>query len=97
PSPRSGMRGSVPMAKLQDRVALVTGGGRGIGRAIALALAAEGARVVVTARTAGELEEVAATIRSAGGQAWTLTADLADRGSVQPLVRRVTDACGPVE
>jgi NAD(P)-dependent dehydrogenase (short-subunit alcohol dehydrogenase family) len=85
------------MAKLQDRVALVTGGGRGIGRAIALAFAGENAKVAVTARTARELEEVVETIRSRGGQALALTADLADPGAPQRIVREVTAAFGPVE
>jgi NAD(P)-dependent dehydrogenase (short-subunit alcohol dehydrogenase family) len=85
------------MAKLQGRVALVTGGGRGIGRAIALALAAEGARVAVTARTAAELEGAVAAIREQGGQATPLTADLADRPAVQALVGRVQEAIGPLE
>jgi NAD(P)-dependent dehydrogenase (short-subunit alcohol dehydrogenase family) len=85
------------MAKLQGRVALVTGGGRGIGRAIALAFAAEGAKVAVTARTEAELEEVVAAIRGRGGEAVALTADVADRAAVQGLVGRVEEALGPVE
>jgi NAD(P)-dependent dehydrogenase (short-subunit alcohol dehydrogenase family) len=85
------------MAKLQAKIALVTGGGRGIGRAIALALAQEGARVAVTARTAAELEEVVGTIRSRGGQALALTADLSDRDICRGLIPRVVEALGPVE
>jgi NAD(P)-dependent dehydrogenase (short-subunit alcohol dehydrogenase family) len=85
------------MATLQGRVALVTGGGRGIGRAIALAFAAEGAKVAVTARTEAELQEVVADIRARGGQAVAVTADLADRATVQGLVSQVQDALGPVE
>jgi 3-hydroxybutyrate dehydrogenase len=85
------------MTKLQGRVALVTGGGRGIGRAIALAFAAEGANVAVTARTAAEVQEVVAAIRARGSQAAAVTADLADRAAVQNLVGRVQEALGPVE
>ncbi len=85
------------MAKLQDRVVLVTGGGRGIGRAIALALAEEGAKVAVTARTASELEEVAGAIRNRGGRALPLTADLADRAAPRHIVQQVADQLGPVE
>jgi NAD(P)-dependent dehydrogenase (short-subunit alcohol dehydrogenase family) len=85
------------MTKLRDRVALVTGAGRGIGRAIALALARAGARVAVTARTAAELEEVTRTIRSEGGQGLLVVADLADRLAVPRVLQEVTEALGPVE
>jgi NAD(P)-dependent dehydrogenase (short-subunit alcohol dehydrogenase family) len=82
---------------LQDRVALVTGAGRGIGRAIALAFAQEGARVAVTARSAAELEEVAGSIRAHGRPALTITADLADRAVPARIVKEVAAALGPVE
>jgi NAD(P)-dependent dehydrogenase (short-subunit alcohol dehydrogenase family) len=85
------------MPQLQERVALVTGGGRGIGRAIALALTAEGARVAVTARTPGELEEVVATIRGRGGEALAVTADLSDRAAPPRVGRAVADHWGPVQ
>jgi NAD(P)-dependent dehydrogenase (short-subunit alcohol dehydrogenase family) len=61
---------------LKDRLAFVTGASRGIGRAVALALAKEGAHVVVTARTVGGLEELDDEIRAAGGKATLLPLDL---------------------
>lgn len=85
------------MGILQDRVALVTGGGRGIGRAIALAFGREGAKVAVTARTDSELEEVIESIRSADGVAMAIPADLADRSSPRRIVDEVRRAYGPIQ
>ena len=79
--------------KLQDRVAIVTGGGRGIGRAIAEALAAEGARVVVTAaREQREIEAVAAKIGGAG-----VLADVSSKDAVQRLVDAVLSQFGRID
>lgn len=85
------------MTLLSQRVALVTGGGRGIGKAIALALAAAGARVVVTARTTDELAPVVAAIQQAGGQAHAVSADLADKASIARIIDATVQQFGPVE
>jgi len=83
--------------KLRGRIALVTGGGRGIGRAIALAFAREGAHVAVTARTDAEIEGVAAEIRAVGRKALAVPCDVGERAQVDEAVRRVVDGLGPVE
>ena len=83
--------------KLPDRVALVTGGGRGIGRAIALAFAREGADVAVTARTGAELDAVAAEIRALGRQALAVPCDVGERAQVDDAVRRVGEGLGPIQ
>lgn len=77
---------------LQDRVALVTGASRGIGRGIAEALAAEGARVAVTSRSADDGARVAGAI---GGKAYVF--DSEDLGAVDGLVRAVERDLGPVD
>ena len=82
--------------KLRDRVALVTGGGRGIGRAIALAFAREGADVAVTARTQGEIDAVAAEVRGLGRKALAVACDVGERPRVEAAVRQVADGLGPV-
>ena len=83
--------------QLSNRVALVTGAGRGIGRAIALAFAAEGAKVALTARTVSELDAVVGKIRSAGGTAQALPADLSDRSVPAKVIEKVQNALGPIE
>jgi NAD(P)-dependent dehydrogenase (short-subunit alcohol dehydrogenase family) len=85
------------MTQLNGRVALVTGGGRGIGRATAVALAAAGAGVVVTARSTDELEETVSSITAAGGEAGALACDLSDRAQSVELLERSGAILGPVD
>jgi len=82
-------------ASLDSPTALVTGAGRGIGRAIALALAADGAAVALSARSRDEIEAVAGEIGAAGGRAVAVAADVTDTADVRRLVETATDAFGP--
>jgi NAD(P)-dependent dehydrogenase (short-subunit alcohol dehydrogenase family) len=78
-------------------VALVTGGGRGIGQAIATQLASAGARVVVASRSRDELAEVVRAICDAGGIAAAVECDLADRTQTRTLVSQVGEPFGPID
>ena len=81
---------------LNHDVAIVTGAGRGIGRAIALSLAGEGAAVGVFARTAEEIAETGALISGAGGRALALRADVRDAAAVRAAVSEMASKFGPV-
>ena len=78
------------------RVALVTGAGRGIGRAVAVQLAEGGSRAALLARSVDQLEETAATLRDEGGVALVVPADLADHDAVAEAAATAADELGPV-
>ena len=82
---------------LSGSVAMVTGGGRGIGRLVAEALASAGAAVAVTARTEDQLAETVAAITSKGGTAIALPGDVSDPDSVSEAVHQVGRRLGPVD
>ena len=77
---------------LAGKTALVTGGGRGIGRAIAAQLAADGAKVVVTGRTKAELDEVAAATNG-----FAVVLDLVDRAALSAALPRLLEEAGPID
>jgi 3-oxoacyl-[acyl-carrier protein] reductase len=80
------------MQRLKDQVALVTGGSRGIGRAIAVALATEGANVVVNyANSSAAADEVVAEITGAGGNAMALQADVSSENQVDDLIKNIVE------
>lgn len=85
------------MEPIAERVALVTGGGRGIGRAIAIARARAGAHVAVAARTVPELEAVAAEVAALGRRTHFFPLDVSDRAQLAQAPAAVAERLGPVE
>jgi 3-oxoacyl-[acyl-carrier protein] reductase len=85
------------MARLQGRVALVTGASQGIGRACALALAAEGAKVAVAARNQEKLAQVVGEISRAGGEAAAFKMDVANEDEVKTSAKAALDKFGKVD
>lgn len=82
---------------VSGRVILVTGGGRGIGRAVALRFADEGAKVAILARSGAELEQTVETIRAAGSEGIALSADVADYRAVLEAHEEIVNRLGPVD
>ena len=83
--------------RLVQRVAVITGAGRGIGRAIAERYAREGARVAVADLDSATAEEAAAAIREAGGEALALAMDVTDEQAVDAGVQKVVDTWGRLD
>lgn len=82
---------------IRDRVAIITGAGRGVGKATARRFAREGARVVLFSRTPGPLDEAAAEIAHEGGQALSMAGDVSREEDVRALFQRAMDTYGRVD
>lgn len=85
------------MGQLDGKVAIVTGAGRGIGRAVALLFAKEGARVAVVSRTASTVTDVVSLIEAAGGTALGITCDVTAKEQVTSAVDRIVAAFGGID
>jgi 3-oxoacyl-[acyl-carrier protein] reductase len=83
-------------SSMSQRTAFVTGASRGIGRACAMALAASGAKLVLAARDTAKLEEAAAQIRDAGGEAYTVALDLTEPDRIPAAFTEAVEKAGPI-
>jgi 3-oxoacyl-[acyl-carrier protein] reductase len=89
---------AIPTLALQDKIAIVTGGGTGIGRAVSLLLARQGAAVaVVYSRSEKDAQETVSIITREGGRAIALRADIADSSAVQAMTETVADTFGGID
>ncbi len=88
---------SLPDLSLSGKVALVTGGGRGIGKAIALTFAEAGADVAVASRTQEEIEQVAKEIRALGRKSLAVRADVSRKEEIEDMVKKVADEFGGID
>lgn len=85
------------MSDFKGKSVLITGGSRGLGKALALSLAAQGARVVLVARHQSELDETVSEIRRSGGTAFGVVADVGDKESIYPVVGQAAALAGPID
>ena len=85
------------MGQLDNKIVVVTGAGRGIGKAISLAFATEGAKVCCVARTAQEIEVTLSQIENAGGKGMAIAADLTDPQAVEESFDKVYSECGGLD
>ncbi len=85
------------MFDFNGKSVLITGGSQGLGRALALRLSAEGAKVTLVARHRAELDEVVSRVRKNGGIAFGVVADVGDKESVYPIVGQAAALAGPVD
>jgi len=88
---------TLEMYKLKGRVALVTGGGHGIGRHLSIGLAEAGADVIVVGRKLQPLQDVAEAVEAMGRRSWALQADVSDTQAIDVLVATVADRVGRLD
>ena len=82
---------------IADTASLITGGSRGLGRALGHALARAGSRVVLVARGRAELDAAVAAIRAAGGSAWGIAADIGDKHAIHAIAGEAAALAGPID
>lgn len=95
-APRKGLRRG-PIMRLADKVAIITGGGRGIGRAIALTYAREGARLALVARTVSELDETARQAEVLGAETLVIPGDISDQSQVDEMLSKTLERFSTID